>query len=160
MARRLVSSRATHHGTWRSHNYRKGEYTALLIPSPHYAGAVKVTKCWMLCLCKPICYLAEASASYAKFSSLTHWTSVHVFCTADILHRVSIHLVLLWQSMRRVLRRNVRFSTKLQVKIKVLFNNTLTPITVAARSKAWYIFARSNAGMVGSNPTQGMDVCV
>jgi hypothetical protein len=35
------------------------------------------------------------------------------------------------------------------------------PITVAARSKAWTVFARSDAGMVGSNPTQGMDVwCV
>jgi hypothetical protein len=34
------------------------------------------------------------------------------------------------------------------------------PITVDARSKAWTVFARSNAGLVGSNPTQGMDVCV
>jgi hypothetical protein len=32
--------------------------------------------------------------------------------------------------------------------------------TNAARSKAWTVFARSNAGIVGSNPTQGMDVCV
>jgi hypothetical protein len=34
------------------------------------------------------------------------------------------------------------------------------PITVAARSNAWNVFARSNTGIVGSNPTQGMDVCV
>jgi hypothetical protein len=34
------------------------------------------------------------------------------------------------------------------------------PITVAARSKAWTVFARSNTGVVSSNPTQGMDVCV
>jgi hypothetical protein len=34
------------------------------------------------------------------------------------------------------------------------------PITVAARSTAWTLFARSNAEIVGSNPTQGMDVCV
>jgi hypothetical protein len=34
------------------------------------------------------------------------------------------------------------------------------PITVAARSKAWTVFARSNAEIVGSNPTQGMDVCL
>jgi hypothetical protein len=32
------------------------------------------------------------------------------------------------------------------------------PIAVAARSKAWTVFARSNAGIVGSSPTQGMDV--
>jgi hypothetical protein len=34
------------------------------------------------------------------------------------------------------------------------------PSTVATRSKAWNAIARSNAGIVGSNPTQGMDVCL
>jgi hypothetical protein len=35
------------------------------------------------------------------------------------------------------------------------------PFTVAERCKAWTVFARSAAGIVGSNPTQGMDVwCV
>jgi hypothetical protein len=34
------------------------------------------------------------------------------------------------------------------------------PITVDARSKAWTVFARSDAGIVSSNPTQVMDVCV
>jgi hypothetical protein len=33
------------------------------------------------------------------------------------------------------------------------------PIRVAARSKARNVFARSNTGIVGSNPTRGMDVC-
>jgi hypothetical protein len=33
------------------------------------------------------------------------------------------------------------------------------PITVAARSEARNIFARSNTGIVGSNLTTGMDVC-
>jgi hypothetical protein len=31
-------------------------------------------------------------------------------------------------------------------------------VTVAERSKACTIFARSEAGILGSNPTQGMDV--
>jgi hypothetical protein len=31
---------------------------------------------------------------------------------------------------------------------------------VVARSKAFTVFVRSNAGIVGSNPTQGMDVCM
>jgi hypothetical protein len=35
-----------------------------------------------------------------------------------------------------------------------------TLITVAARSKAWTVFVRSNTGIVGSNPTQGTDVYV
>jgi hypothetical protein len=33
-------------------------------------------------------------------------------------------------------------------------------ITAVARSKARTVFSRSNAGIVASNPTQGMDVCV
>jgi hypothetical protein len=33
------------------------------------------------------------------------------------------------------------------------------PIPVAARSKAW-VFGRSLAGIVGSNPAGGMDVCL
>jgi hypothetical protein len=34
------------------------------------------------------------------------------------------------------------------------------PMTVAARSKAWTVIARPNAGIVSSNSTQGIDVCV
>jgi hypothetical protein len=32
------------------------------------------------------------------------------------------------------------------------------PVTVAERSNTCTVFARSEAGIVGSNPTQGMDV--
>jgi hypothetical protein len=38
------------------------------------------------------------------------------------------------------------------------YNNS--PITVAAQSKVWTVFARSNTGVVGLNPTRGMDICV
>jgi hypothetical protein len=36
------------------------------------------------------------------------------------------------------------------------------PVTVAARSncKAWTVIAHSNTGIVGSNPTYGIDVCL
>jgi hypothetical protein len=37
----------------------------------------------------------------------------------------------------------------------------LRPVTVAERSKSCTVFARSETGIVGSNPTQGMGVwCV
>jgi hypothetical protein len=39
-------------------------------------------------------------------------------------------------------------------------NHSIVPITLAARSETWTVFAHSNAGIVDSNPTQGMDVCV
>jgi hypothetical protein len=32
------------------------------------------------------------------------------------------------------------------------------PVTVAARSMSWTVFTRSDAGIVGSNPNQGMDL--
>jgi hypothetical protein len=36
----------------------------------------------------------------------------------------------------------------------------LEPITVAARCEVWTVFARSDTGIVGSNHTRGVDVCV
>jgi hypothetical protein len=36
----------------------------------------------------------------------------------------------------------------------------LVSLTAAARSEVWTVFACSNIGIVGSNPTRGMDVCV
>jgi hypothetical protein len=44
--------------------------------------------------------------------------------------------------------------------INLRYVHTDRPITVAAWSEAWTVFTRSNAGIVGSNPTRGMDVCV
>jgi hypothetical protein len=35
---------------------------------------------------------------------------------------------------------------------------TIVSFTLATRSKAWIDFARSDAGIMGSNPTQGMEV--
>jgi hypothetical protein len=45
----------------------------------------------------------------------------------------------------------IHISGKVKVKL---------PLTVAARPKAWTVFARSNTGVVDSNPTRGMDVCM
>jgi hypothetical protein len=39
-------------------------------------------------------------------------------------------------------------------------HHTLRPVAVVARSKAWTVFTSSNAGIVGSNPPQDMDVCI
>jgi hypothetical protein len=50
------------------------------------------------------------------------------------------------------------------IPLKVTFNFTnivKLPVTVVERSKACTVFTRSEAGTMGSNPTQGMDVwCV
>jgi hypothetical protein len=40
----------------------------------------------------------------------------------------------------------------------ILPNDYREPVTVAERSKGCTVFARSEAGTVGSNATQGMDV--
>jgi hypothetical protein len=58
---------------------------------------------------------------------------------------------------------NYNFSVK-TVKKCMFYKNFVTynyeplPITITERSKAWTVFARSNAGVVGSNPTQSMEV--
>jgi hypothetical protein len=45
------------------------------------------------------------------------------------------------------------------LKVKNILTKELqSPVTVAERSKAYTVFARSEAGIVGSNPTQCMDV--
>jgi hypothetical protein len=48
-----------------------------------------------------------------------------------------------------------RIQNKLQQKLMTL---NLGRFTVAERSKAYTVFALSEAGIVGSNPSQGMDV--
>jgi hypothetical protein len=49
-----------------------------------------------------------------------------------------------------------------RITIEPVFKNykKTMPITLVVLSKAWTVFARSDAGIVGSNPTQGMDICV
>jgi hypothetical protein len=42
----------------------------------------------------------------------------------------------------------------------MLVYEKLASIAVAARSEAWTVFGSSNAGIAGSNPTQGMNFCV
>jgi hypothetical protein len=38
--------------------------------------------------------------------------------------------------------------------------NSVTPIRTTARCKAWNVLTLSNAGIVGSNPSWDIDVCV
>jgi hypothetical protein len=47
------------------------------------------------------------------------------------------------------------FETSVEFK---LTTGRYMPITVAERSKAWTVFVRADAGTMGSNTTQGMDV--
>jgi hypothetical protein len=51
-------------------------------------------------------------------------------------------------------------STRLHIFLLSPCTHLSLPITVATRSKVLTVFARSNAGIMGSNPTQDMDVCV
>jgi hypothetical protein len=40
-----------------------------------------------------------------------------------------------------------------------MFIRSVLPITMTARCEVWTVFVPLNTGIVGSNPTQGMDVC-
>jgi hypothetical protein len=69
-------------------------------------------------------------------------------------------------SFRSLSQHLICISTLMRVACPVNLIPSLTiliafwPITMAARSKAWTVFVRSNTTIVGSNPTQGMDICV
>jgi hypothetical protein len=52
------------------------------------------------------------------------------------------------------------WNTFLWVQKFVRSVHVIKPIKMATLSTAWTIFARSNTGIVGSNPTQSMDICV
>jgi hypothetical protein len=53
-----------------------------------------------------------------------------------------------------------RFSPTLWRKKDGWSRTRRKPITVSARSKEWIVSVPSKTGIVDSNPTQGMDVCV
>jgi hypothetical protein len=60
---------------------------------------------------------------------------------------------------------DINFGTKLDANNLLMTYNikeisVIVPITMAARSVAGTVYARSNAGIMGSHPNQGMDVCV
>jgi hypothetical protein len=63
--------------------------------------------------------------------------------------------------IRKGSRHNPFESTQVSLlTVKENYVRSYQPVTVAARSKARTVFARSNAGVVGSKPTQCMDVYV
>ena len=51
------------------------------------------------------------------------------------------------------------FSLCLDILLLLFRNVSLLPVPVAARSKA-LVYGRLPAAIMGSNPTQGLDVCV
>jgi hypothetical protein len=63
-----------------------------------------------------------------------------------------------WAKNWKKMEINGRGNCKQWIEFTFLYK--LWPITVAARSEAWNVFALSDAGIVSSNPTQGMAVCV
>jgi hypothetical protein len=62
-----------------------------------------------------------------------------------LMKELAIYVYILWVMTPSVFR---------------LYSAEFLPITLTARSKAWTVFARSKTGIVCSNPTNGMDVCV
>jgi hypothetical protein len=80
-----------------------------------------------------------------------HITENNIHQTLQRTRNLTSFYGLVWKS-------SVRFTTAItQFQVTIATN---WPITVAARSKVWTVFARSNAAIAGSNPTRGMDACV
>jgi hypothetical protein len=109
--------------------------------------------------CKRIGFLANAGHLFDISVSLREVEERHN-CGADLSN---MQLVLNKLDLNHVFQRLVvRIYTGLVEGFRnsCPYTRMTAPITVAARSKAWSVFARSNAGIMGSNPTQGIDVYV
>jgi hypothetical protein len=107
--------------------------------------------------------------------NLSLWTNIRtnvksrvVLVRFEIHTAVAMKIIVLW-NMTPCHLVSVRWraggailhpSTANNVKCKFLCPCISKPTTGVTRSKAWTVFALSKAGIVGSNPTQGMDVCV
>jgi hypothetical protein len=92
--------------------------------------------------------LSDFRSMYTAVSCGHEWRFRHLFLFRRFwlslrLNRFTNHLLL-------SLNQNTNFMEQ----------SSFLPITVAAWSKEWTLFNRSNAGVVGSNPTQGMDVSI
>jgi hypothetical protein len=64
-----------------------------------------------------------------------------------------------FSSLLRVIPRCIKFVLIYRLTINCFISHSLS-ITVVALSKTWTVFTRSNAEIVSSNPTQGIEVCV
>jgi hypothetical protein len=84
---------------------------------------------------------ANRSAECSVTSSVTVWVMTVTVRSGVILEKLTV--------------------TQLVKKFSVLFDpvSSLHPAPIAAQSKASTVFDRSNIGIAGSNPAQGMDVC-
>jgi hypothetical protein len=59
----------------------------------------------------------------------------------------------------KILKSLKMFHYTIKVAFRMLYWMKL-PIPVTSHSKAWTFFARSNARIVGSSPSRGMDICL
>jgi hypothetical protein len=119
-------------------------------------------------------YMWEWNPRIGNCTSLwTYWERPACFMSR---HRAT-HALDMTKGSRQTHRNNVNTAESDFSCSKLCFTNTETdlfslqvinqrrkncdkPVTAAAGSKAWTVFVLSNTGIVGSNPTQGMCVCL
>jgi hypothetical protein len=69
------------------------------------------------------------------------------------------HKVEYLKNVAPVFQKTKHLISLIRTSLLMMFRE-IRPITVAARSEAGTVFPRSNAWIVGSNPTRSMDVCM
>jgi hypothetical protein len=90
------------------------------------------------------------SSLYIKFESCEHFSNLHEICKAFLVC-CPIQVSSYFSRIRGHSEWNFRRTTAYPFCLHM---------TVGARSKERIVFARSNAGIVVSNPSQGMGVCI
>jgi hypothetical protein len=91
---------------------------------------------------------------------------MYLYILKWLLHRLSLWANILTAHLGKLAvphpRKNHGVSYAYVFNIDIQYKTVISrsPSTVAAHSKAWTVFARSNSEIVCSSPSQGMDVCL
>jgi hypothetical protein len=103
----------------------------------NYSPLIILKTCtfWDIMACSQDQHISWLSTDYTALYPIRQNSSYSRHCFGDEI----IHILTISMNRRRISEQ---------------------PITVATRSEAWTVFARSNTGIVDLNPTRDMDVCV
>jgi hypothetical protein len=103
-------------------------------------------------------YMQQTSTNESQGSQQgEHQSELSLTCNITCVDRC---VIVNYACHLSLLDRCLRYSAKLKNDLFFDVYRRCMPITVAARSKAWTVFARSNTGIVGTNPSPVMDVYV
>jgi hypothetical protein len=120
----------------------------------HILLSIKVLKIFPTIILRTIAYTPT------KNCLANYILSFQTFYDYKVIHKVNLSLCLTFTPWKYIGRVGdiIMGTLNFWIRWKYVTIFTIPADKLAAWYKAWNVFARSNAGIVGLNPTQGMDV--